>query len=85
MTNYRVDWLPDVEDDLARYWLHHPHRDAVTAAQHWIDQMLAQEPHHAGTELEEGLWAVNCSPLRALYEIDDTHKTVTVTALHEIP
>ena len=42
--NYRVDWHPSAEDDLAALWLIAADRDALASATARLDDHLAQNP-----------------------------------------
>ena len=85
MNSCRVQWVLHARTLLAAAWLAASNRNAVTRAQHAIDQALANDPKTAGRELAEGLWRIEVSPLVVFYEIDDTSNTVTVTDLAFIP
>ena len=85
MNAYHVQWIPYSRAKLAAAWLSANNRNAITRAQHVIDQALAKDPKAAGRELSEGLWRIERLPLVAFYEIDDANKTVTVTDIAYFP
>jgi hypothetical protein len=84
MMQYAVIGSRDADNDLAYLWIHATDRDAVTAAQHQIDTELARDPHHAGSELSEGLWRIKVAPLKAFYEIDDQAGIVRITRIDRV-
>ena len=42
--NYRVEWTPDAEGDLATRWNVAPDQRAVTDAAAWLDRRLMSNP-----------------------------------------
>jgi hypothetical protein len=83
--NYSVDWTDDARDGLATIWLQSTDRQAVTAASATIDRLLAQDPLGNSVPVSEGLYAIEVSPLAALFEIDDTTLSVTVVSVGRLP
>ena len=81
-----VDWTPEADSQLASLWLHHAaSRKAITEAQAQIDHLLGANPLANGVAVSEGLYFVAAPPLRALYEISDDNRFVTVTAVRMPP
>lgn len=78
MTRYTVVWVKSAQDELADAWLNSPNRGAVTEAAHWIDQELAEDASSKGHEVHEGLRAFFSPPLRILYEVRESDRTVEV-------
>lgn len=83
--SYNLDWEASARNTLATIWIKATNRRAVTAAQARMDRLLATDPLRNGTPLSEGLYVLEVHPLRAVYEIDDTHKTVKVVSVGELP
>ena len=75
---YQVIWDDDVYSEAASVWVDASDRMAVLDAIHEIDQVLARDPESAGTELSEGLFWVDCTPIRAIFSIDNSAKRVKV-------
>lgn len=82
--NYNLDWDVSARDTLATIWINSANRQAVTAAQARMDRLLAADPLGYGAPLSEGLYVLEVHPLRAVYEIDDTDKTVKVVSVSEL-
>lgn len=78
MKNFRVEWQPDAQDDLADIWLRAANRQEVTLASRLIDAKLADKPAAWGKELSEGIYRLTVSPVRVLYSIDASRQLVEV-------
>jgi hypothetical protein len=79
--SYSVEWTAEARAQLAALWIEHvSDRQSITAAQAQIDRLLESGPLRNGSPLSEGLYAINVRPLRAIYEISATDRTVTVVA-----
>lgn len=83
--SYIVDWEAPARATLATIWIRAANRQAVTTAQARIDRLLATDPLGHGIAISEGLYAVEVHPLRALFEIAETEKCVTVVSVGELP
>jgi hypothetical protein len=84
--SYSVDWTPAARSQLAGIWVQHvSHRQAITAAQARIDRLLAADPVRNGNLLSEGLYTITVPPLRAVYEISDANRLVTVVSVNWSP
>ncbi len=83
--SYDVDWDASARNTLATIWIRSTNRRAVTAAQARIDQLLTVDPLGNGIPVSEGLYAIEVHPLRALFEVIDTDKSVKVVAVGELP
>jgi hypothetical protein len=83
--NYSVDWSPAARSALAMVWIQSPDRQAVTAAQARIDQLLAADPFGRSTPVSEGLYAIEVRPLRAQFEVSEDDRVVTVVSVREVP
>jgi hypothetical protein len=75
---YRVIWDDDVYAEVASMWLDAKDRVAVIDAVHKIDQALTQDPYSSGSELSEGLLWIDCTPVRAIYSVDETTRHAKV-------
>ena len=80
---WKLELTDRANNNLAAVWLASSQQLAVNAAMNDIERRLTRDPRGQGKELSEGLWAINCPPLRALYEIDDASQQVTITAIKE--
>ena len=72
------------ESFLTELWLAGPDRDAVTAAQHHIDSILAQNPFRGIVE-REGLRRLVVPPLSVVFEIEPEEKIVRITGVARMP
>jgi plasmid stabilization system protein ParE len=82
--NYNVRWNASARNALATIWISSVNRRAVTAAQARIDRLLVANPPGNSTPLSEGLYVIEVHPLRAVFEVDDTDKTVKVVSVSEL-
>ncbi len=83
---YTVDWTREARSQLATIWIRYAtFRQAITAAQARIDQLLKADPIRYGTAVAEGLFAINAPPLRALFERSDADRLVTVGGVRWAP
>ncbi len=85
MTPYHVDWTDDALDMLADIWMQSNNRAAINAAQNRIDALLARDPHSYGQDVHEGLYQLLDPPLKVSYSIDETQKSVEVSAVSYVP
>ena len=68
--NYRVQWIPAAEGQLASVWAAATDRHAVTAASTWLDRELARDPLNLGESRESPLvYVAFRSPLGVVYEV----------------
>lgn len=65
---YQVDWSPAALAALAAIWLIAADRNGVTMAQDQIDHRLAADPLGQGKALPDGLYVIQVSPLRVVFE-----------------
>jgi plasmid stabilization system protein ParE len=82
--SYNLRWNAAARNTLATIWVGSANRRAVTAAQARIDRLLSTDPLRNSTPLSEGLYVIEVHPLRAVFEVDDTDKTVKVVSVGEI-
>ncbi len=84
--NYAIDWTALARGQLAAIWVQQvPLRQAITAAQARIDQLLAAAPLQYGRHVSEGLFAIEVHPLRAQFEISDDDQLFTVVSVALLP
>jgi hypothetical protein len=83
MNSFVVQWDPDAEEELARFWLGSNDRPAITRAQAQADTLLSRDPY-GGQHMSEGLYRLEAPPLVFTYTIDDANQTVTVTGVRLI-
>jgi len=82
---YQVDWTPSAIGQLATLWPAAMNRSAVTASEARIDRDLGRDPRGIGTLVIEGLYRYRLPPLQVMYEVNDTTRVVTVTAVFGVP
>jgi hypothetical protein len=82
---YSVDWEDDVLVVLTAIWTTAPNRQAVTAAQARIDQLLASNPLGNGSPVSEGLYALVVHPLHVQYEVLPSARSVKVVSVRKLP
>jgi hypothetical protein len=85
MPSWQLHLTERATEDLAAVWLASSQRVAVNSATDTMERLLTGDPRGAGEQLSEGLWAISCPPLRALYEIDDERREVNVQTIKELP
>ena len=81
MKRLTVVWVESAEQELASIWLAFPDRNKVSMATHEIDQALKRDAIGEGVELCEGLYAIERSPLRAIFELLSEDKIVRVVKI----
>ncbi len=81
---YNVDWDISARHTLAAIWIKAANRQAVTAAQDQIDRLLAADPLGKSKPVSEGLYAINVHPLRVVFEVDDSTKSIMVVSVGEM-
>lgn len=77
---YTVVWTRTALDSLATLWLESHRRNAITIAQHIIDQMLRHEPESKGVEFYGDRLLV-VPPLQIIYSINNLDMQVVVLAV----
>lgn len=82
--SYTVNWEAPALSTLAAIWIRAANRRVVTAAQARIDRLLAADPLGNGIPVSEGLYAIEVRPLRALFEIIDSAKSVKVVSVGQL-
>jgi hypothetical protein len=84
--SYSVEWAPDAISALGTLWLMAPatKRQAITSASAAIDRLLAADPLRYARAVSEGLYGINVSPLRALFEVSDDDQVVRVVSVYEL-
>jgi plasmid stabilization system protein ParE len=83
--NYSVEWEDEALAHLTAIWLQSGDRQAVTAAQARIDQLLAANPLGHRFPVSEGLYAIEVHPLHAAFEVSDTEQRVKVVSVSWLP
>ena len=84
MAAWQFDMTDRATEELADIWMASSQRSVVNAAMETIERLLTTDPRGQGKELSEGLWAISCPPLRALYEIDEVGQQVNVQSVKEL-
>jgi plasmid stabilization system protein ParE len=75
---YTVILTPAAEQDLARVWMNASDRNAVTAASHLIDRLLANDPEKQGAPRFDTVRTMSIPPLGVDYEIVEDDRIVYV-------
>lgn len=73
-----VLWVTSAEGELAEIWMASFSRNDVAAASQSIDARLTDDAESNGVRLSEGLWAIEESPVRVIYEILDDDRVVRI-------
>lgn len=81
MPPWFLELTKSANNDLAAIWIASSRRSDVNAAMEDIERSLTRGPRQEGQELSEGLWVIACTPLRALYEIDDVRQIVKIQSI----
>jgi hypothetical protein len=84
MPAWQFDLTDRATEELADIWTASKQRSVVNAAMERIEHLLTNDPRTAGKQLSEGLWAINCPPLRALYEIDAARQKVNIQTIKNL-
>lgn len=84
MSRHTVVWVFSAESELAEIWLAAADREDVSLATSSIENVLGERAAQAGEEVAEGLFGIDCPPLRALYEILSEELTVRVLKVKRI-
>lgn len=77
---YRVEWLQSALDELATVWVQadSSQRQAITAANHWIDQQLKHDPLDQGESRPKGRRVFFAPPLGVTFRVEPSSSTVVV-------
>lgn len=78
MKNYSVYWSRRAHDALAEFWLEVDDRNAVAKAANPIDRLLDHDPANTGADLHEGFRSLCIPPLRVVYEIRESDRSVEI-------
>lgn len=76
MKNYTVYWSRRAHDALAEFWLEVDDRNAIAANR--IDRLLDRDPANTGSDLHEGFRSLCIPPLRVVYEIRESDRSVEI-------
>lgn len=85
MSAYRVEWLPEAEDDLIAIWTDAPERQAVTSAERRISKRLENDPGSMGVMVAEGLRKLHEPPSLVYFMVDEAGRLVEVAAARYLP
>ena len=84
--NYRVDWEPLAEQELAAIWNAAPDRNAVTAAASSLDRLLAHDPLRLGESRTSSVHRIAYHDILGVeYEVVEDDKLVIVHAVFATP
>jgi hypothetical protein len=77
--NYRVDWAPTAEQQLAAVWLASADRTAVTSAADWLDNELSAAPLRFGDPIDSSIHRVGSFDVLGIeFEVIEDDKRVIV-------
>lgn len=76
--NYKVIFSLEAVEDVLRVTSESSTKAAVIAASQQIQEALASDPTHVGTHLSEGLYYLDCDPLRAFFVVDEEERDVEI-------
>ena len=82
---FTVAWDTNAISMLAAIWTAAINQTAVTAAADAIDRRLAANPFIHGNPVCEGLYAIEVSPLRVLFEANTVARSVIVVSVNWLP
>jgi hypothetical protein len=83
--NYRVDWAPRAEQQLAAAWIAATDRAAVTTAAARLDAYLARDPLRLGDALDSSVYRIAfIDPLGAEFEVIEDDKRVIVQGVFAV-
>ena len=83
--NYRVDWAPRAEQQLAAIWMAAVDRAAVTTAVARLDAYLARDPLHLGDALDSSVHRIAfVDPVGAEFEVIEDDKRVIVQGVFAV-
>jgi hypothetical protein len=76
----KVDWLQDVLDALAQFWMESDSnlRKAITKACHAVEKRLAMDPETEGESRADGRRITFEPPLAVVFRVEADGRTVTV-------
>jgi hypothetical protein len=75
---YTVTWWQSADDELLRLWLDSSERSLITDASREIDKVLSMSADSVGEEVSEGLRALEVSPLRIQFSLEEKDRIVRV-------
>lgn len=77
---YKVEWLPVVQDELARLWLtaNSEQRGALNAATNEIDRLLRRRPNEQGESRSAGRRILIVAPLAVIFTVRADNSTAYI-------
>ena len=82
---FTVRWENNALIAMAAIWTAAPNPAVVSAATDEIDRRFALAPLVHGIPISEGLYAIEVTPLRALFEVDTILRRVRIVSLNWLP
>jgi hypothetical protein len=82
--SYDVRFSLEALDDVLRITMASQARAAVIQATGQLQEVLKDNPAEAGEHLSEGLYYIDCEPLRAYYSIDDEELSVEIVNVKQV-
>ena len=77
---FTVIWTKSALNALADLWNHSQNRNAITVAQHIIDQLLKTDPHAKGVDLYGDRLLV-VPPLQVIFSVNDLDMQVVINTV----
>jgi plasmid stabilization system protein ParE len=74
---FTVIWTQSALDSLADLWNHSLNRNAITVAQHIIDQLLKNDPYEKGVDFYGDRLLV-VPPLQVIFSLNDLDMQVVI-------
>jgi plasmid stabilization system protein ParE len=83
--NFQVIWVREAERQLTRLWVDYPgDRNAITAASHEIDRLLADDPGNAGESRDGEDRILIVAPLVVYFRVDAANRIVRVGTVRRL-
>ncbi|WP_425617826.1 hypothetical protein NA78x_001515 [Anatilimnocola sp. NA78] len=82
--SYAVNFSLEAVEEIMRITMASPAKAAVINASKQLQEALKENPADAGMHLSEGLYYIDCEPLRAFYAISADERLVEVVNVKPI-
>jgi len=83
--NYRVEWTPEAENDLAGLWNIATDQAGVTAASDWLDRHLSRDPLNFGEPWTSSIHRIAVrDPIGVEFEVIEDDKLLLVHSVFAI-
>ena len=82
--SYEVVWEDNARSEIAAEFVKGTDKVVMIDAEYQMDRALESDPIANGNPLSEGLFYIDCPPLRAIYSIDADAKRVEIARIRRI-